>query len=208
MLTKGLYLARLRRKHFLTGLAVAVALSAAGSGVIFALSGGVKSAVHQVYAKVNPVRIDLAAAQARLQQSAKADLALPLPAPRILICKEFKELTLFNGERFIKRYRVSLGEAPEGTYYIATHEAPRGRAPLLLALSKTPPVIHAALQSVQGGASAPAGAGAQGAPAANAMLLQGVTKEIAFTGAVGLSEDEAAELFVATAPGSPVTIEK
>ncbi|MBN1515202.1 L,D-transpeptidase family protein [Candidatus Sumerlaeota bacterium] len=57
----------------------------------------------------------LHAAQSRLRQAVGDDeLVLPLPDARIVIDKSERRLSLYDGERLIKTYRVGLGSHSEG----------------------------------------------------------------------------------------------
>ncbi|HJU82978.1 MAG TPA: L,D-transpeptidase [Holophagaceae bacterium] len=79
----------------------------------------------------------LAAARARLESACRAQgLPFPPPAPRILIEKGARRLTLLSGDHPVQTYRVGLGAAPElakaregdhrtpeGRYYVCTRNA-------------------------------------------------------------------------------------
>jgi hypothetical protein len=215
------------RRAFLIGFVAMLAVCLLGFLAMLA-TGAVarlaQSASKHVASVLHPDVINAQAAQARLRQAGGADLTFPFTQPRIRICKEYGELDLYNGDRFVKRYKAALAgpkdrpgaaQLPEGTFAIHTHDLPRKIDNLTLGLNFPRTAdADAALKAgtitqAQRDAIAAAEKSHQAPPAD--MPLGGaiaIHASGAAAGGIGLPNDQAAELFVATTPGTPVVIEK
>lgn len=208
---------RANRRAFLIGFFASITVCAIGL-VVFALACDVNhfvpATVPRLAPKVSPPRIDLldAARQRLIRAAGKSDsLVFPFPNPRLRVCKEYRELDLYSGERFVKRYHLAQSQTarndprpgappinaadllPEGTFYIVNHPAPEGAAPPALPLSATRP-----------GQPAPAPAAAP----ATFSIHAPAAKPAPPAAGIELAAGELLELFAATAPGAAVVIEK
>ncbi|HEV2762428.1 MAG TPA: L,D-transpeptidase [Pyrinomonadaceae bacterium] len=90
---------------------------------------------------------EAASAPPASQAARRAPLKLPLAAPRVLVSKRLRRLTLYDGERELRRYTIALGlspeadkerqgdnRTPEGEFYVFTKN-PRSAFYLSLGLS-------------------------------------------------------------------------
>lgn len=189
-----------RRKAFWIGFTVSLAVSLTASMVFLACHGQFGGFAQHALRRLPASRIDAEAVKARLRRAAGPDLAFPLPLPRLLVCKEYKELDLFSGERFIKRYKVSLASPAEGTFYTAAHALPRGQEPVFIGLDARPTTGTAA-------SLAPATFGILGTGGAVGMAGPAVSATSP-TSVIGMPEGDAAEIMVSTPAGAPVVIEQ
>lgn len=194
-----------RSKAFLIGFALSLCLCFTAGTAFLACTGYLgplaQHTLRRTGNRVNPSRIDPDAVKARLRRLAGADLTFPLPSPHMLVCKENKDLDLFSGERFIKRYKVTMANPPEGKFFMAPHDLPKGQEPLFIGLESRPTTTTTAAASrVFGILGANPSLKPQGTPAA--------PQNAPNPNVIALPEGEAAELLVATPAGAPILIEQ
>lgn len=193
-----------RRRAFWIGFIASLAVCCMAGMVFLACHGQfgdfAQHALRRAGGRAPASRIDAEAVKARLRRAAGPDLAFPLPLPHLLVCKEYKELDLFSGERFIKRYKVSLANPADGTFYIAAHALPRGKEPVFIGLDTRLTTGTAASASPSIGILGMGGeAGAPGPTVSGPSNSRSV---------IGMPEGDAAEILVATPAGAPVVIEQ
>lgn len=237
----GKWLGALRRPLPRRVWAPVVALALAGLlGVLAArqFPAG-RAALWRVYATVARVMngggevapVNLEAAKGRLRERLGADLALPLPEPRIVVRKAERRLELYSGERLIKACAITMGRhadqghkerlgdgcTPEGRYRLCTRNE-RSRFHLFLGLSY-PNAADAArgaerklIDAAQRDAIAAAEASRTRPPWDTALggevgIHGGGTQPPNWTmGCIAVENPDIEELWVATAPGTPVEI--
>jgi murein L,D-transpeptidase YafK len=157
-------------------------------------------------------------------------LKLPLVSPRIVIRKGARELTLYDGARAVRVYRVGLGfdpegdkarqgdgRTPEGSFYVCVKNS-RSRYYLSLGLSY-PSEGHAArglragliTRSQHDQIIRALGAKARppwDTPLGGEIFIHGHGSKSDWTfGCVALEDGDMKELFDATAKGTPVVVE-
>lgn len=174
-------------------------------------------------------RSGLSLAEVRTRAQARLPVALPLDAPRVVIAKRARTLTLLEGDRVIRVYHVGLGSnpvddkrvegdgcTPEGDFYICTKN-PRSQFHLSLGLSYPDPADAA--RGLAEGLISPADA--EAIRAAHAMermppqrtalggelFLHGGGAQGDWTwGCVAVTNEQIEELYAALPEGTPVTI--
>lgn len=166
------------RRHFLVGFAFSIFGCSLASGLILYFPHFIHPA--RAAAPAGSARLGQDSASARLLSAAGPGLVIPLPNARLVICKEYSQLDLYAGERFVKRYPVGLDptRTPEGKFSVAARELPRGSGHGSIRLSPSAPAID------DSGTS------------------------ISTSGNIGMKPDDLAEVYIATSDHAPVIIEK
>lgn len=161
--------------------------------------------------------------------TARLPVSLPLTSPRIVIAKSARTLTLLDGDRAIRRYRIGLGSnpltdkeregdgcTPEGNFYVCGRNS-RSRFHLSLHISYPDP--GDAARGVAAGLISLADAEAirtahahrcvppQRTALGGELFIHGGGGHRDWTrGCVAVGDDEIEELFAAVPDGAPVTI--
>lgn len=178
---------------------------------------------------VTPMNVE--AAKGRLRARLGAELALPVPEARIVVRKKDRRLELYSGERLIKACAITMsrhadqghkerlgdGCTPEGRYYVCTRNE-QSRFHLFLGLSY-PNAADAArgverklIDAAQREAIAAAEAARTRPPwdtklGGEVGIHGGGTQPAGWTmGCIAVENPDIEELWVATAPGTPVEI--